>query len=201
MAEIFIEQERSTRRFHGRHTAVPGTPRWAVVAAYGAILSVLPSGLWRTAVGLGVPLGWSNAHLRLEHIPGDGTWYVISLTVLSVGAATLTLGLVYRWGEVVPRWIPVLGGWRIPPLVAVMPATAGALAVTALGVVSALRWDSVSGFADDPDSGWARFMAVCYAPALLWGPLLIAVTVAYWRRRHCAGSKSVGTTGRAHSQR
>jgi len=53
-----------------------------------------------------VPLGWTDAHLRLEHISGEGTQYIISLTVLSVGAALLTLSRVYRWGEVVPRWAP-----------------------------------------------------------------------------------------------
>ena len=31
---------------------VDGTPRWAVLAAYGTVVSVLPSAVWRTAVGL-----------------------------------------------------------------------------------------------------------------------------------------------------
>lgn len=104
-----------------------------MLAAYAAVLSVVPSGAWRTAVGLGVPLGWSEEHLRLERIPGEGARYVISLTALTLGAALLTLGLVQRWGDVVPGWVPVVGG-----------------------------------FADDPNSGWARLMALCYAPALLW---------------------------------
>ena len=60
-----------------------------------------------------------------------------------------------RWGDVVPGWVPVVGG-----------------------------------FADDPTSGWASLMALCYAPALLWGPLLAAVTMAYWRRRRSAGARS-----------
>ena len=173
-----------------RFTAVPGAPRWAVLAAYAAIVSVVPSGLWRTAVGLGVPLGWSDAQLRSQHIPGDGTRYVISLTGLSVGAALLTLGLIYRWGEVVPRWIPALGSRRIPPLVVVVASTAGALVVMDLGIASVVHWHNVSGFADRPDSGWATLMALCYAPALLWGPLLIAATLAYWRRRHRAETTS-----------
>lgn len=181
-------------RAHGRAIrqagVAPSAPRWAVLAAYGAVLSVVPSGVWRTAVGLGVPLGWSDEHLRLERIPGEGTRYVISLTALTLGAALLTLGLVQRWGEVVPGWVPVVGGRRVPTLLAVVPATAGALTVTTVAAVSAVHWDDVSGFADDPDSGWARLMALCYAPALLWGPLLAAVTMAYWRRRRSAGARS-----------
>lgn len=87
----------------GRLSAVPGTPRWAVVAAWATLGCVLPSSLWRISVGLGIPLGWSDAHLRLERIPGDGTFYVIRLSVASIVAAALTLGLIYRWGERVPR--------------------------------------------------------------------------------------------------
>ena len=60
-------------RAHGRASrqarVAPSAPRGAVLAAYAAILSVVPSGAWRTAVGLGVPLGWSEEHLRLERIP------------------------------------------------------------------------------------------------------------------------------------
>lgn len=52
---------------------VPGTPRWAVACAWTCVASVVLSALWRTAVGLGVPLGWSADHLRLERIPGPGT--------------------------------------------------------------------------------------------------------------------------------
>ncbi len=162
---------------------VPGTPRWAIVAAHACVVCVVPSGLWRTAVGLGVPLGWSEAHLRLERIPGAGTRYVIVLSATSLGAALLTLGLVRPWGEIVPRWVPVLGGRPVPLLAAVVPACAGGVTVTYLGVLSVRNWNQVSGFADRPDCGWARFMAICYAPALAWGPLLFAVTAAYWRRR------------------
>ena len=76
---------------------MPGTPRWAVAAAYATVASVLPAGIWRTLVGVGVELGWTEEHLRLERIPGYGTLYVITLTVLSIGCAALTLGLVYPW--------------------------------------------------------------------------------------------------------
>ncbi len=71
---------------------------------------MLRASAWRTAVGLGVPLGWSEAHLHLERIPGYGTFYVIELSVVSIVAAALTLGLVYRWGEQVPARVPLLGG-------------------------------------------------------------------------------------------
>jgi len=43
-----------------------------------------------------------------------GTVYVIWLSVASIAAAALTLGLVYRRGDHVPSWVPRLGGRRLP---------------------------------------------------------------------------------------
>jgi len=149
--------------------------------------SVVPSVIWRTAVGLGVDLGWNQQHLDLEQIPGYGTFYVIALSVVSLFAASLTLGLVRPWGERFPRWLPIAGGRRVPVLMAVVAAVVGASVVMTIGVMSIVHWDQVSGFADRPDSGWARLMAGCYLPALSWGPMLLAVTWDYWRR-HRTGS-------------
>jgi len=75
---------------------------------------------------LGVPVGASNEILREQYgFPGCGTAYVLGLTLILLGLGLLTLGLVQRWGEVVPRWIPVLGGRRVRPLAAVVrPAPA-----------------------------------------------------------------------------
>lgn len=166
-----------------RTQPVPGAPRWAVVAAWLTILCVLPSGIWRTLVGLGVDLGWSQAHLDLEHIPGSGTGYVLYLTVASLGAAGLTLGLVQPWGEVFPRWTPVLGGRRVPLALATGIAILGVTGTAYLVVGSIVNWSAVSGFGDRPRSGWARLMAACYLPATLWPVLLLAVTAAYVVRR------------------
>lgn len=164
-----------------------GTPRWAVATAYGAVASVVPSALWRTAVGLGVPLGWSEEQLRLQQIPGWGTAYVLALSILTIGAALLTLGLVHPWGHTLPRRVPALGGHRIPPALVILTATAGAVAVATISGLAVAHWDSVSGFADRPHSGPAILMLLCYLPALLWSPLLLATTWAYWRREK-AGS-------------
>ncbi|GAA0271258.1 hypothetical protein GCM10010302_06030 [Streptomyces polychromogenes] len=49
-------------------------------------------------------------------------FYVVGLSVLTEAPALLTTGLVSEWGEVVPRWVPLIGGRRVAPLVAVIPA-------------------------------------------------------------------------------
>lgn len=157
-------------------------PRWARRAAVLVVLTTVPSGIWRCALALGLPVG-VDENYRLEHysFPGWGTAYLFGLTLLLVGLALLTLGLVRRWGEVTPRWIPYVGGKRVPRLAAIIPAGAGAVALT-------LLWASVfSGVGEIFDvyglGGTARVVVTaCYLPLLLWGPLLAAVTVSYARR-------------------
>lgn len=172
-----------TTRAADRFTPVAGTPPWAAVAAWATVASVAPACIWRTAVGLGVPLGWSDAHLRLERIPGYGTFYVIWLSVASIAAALVTLGLIYPWGERVPRRVPLVGGRQFPVWLVAGVAVIGGLVVAGLVWLSIINWSQVSGFADQPTSGWSVLMAACYSLNVLWAPLLFAVTVAYVQRR------------------
>ncbi len=160
-----------------------GTPGWAVACARGAVASVIPSAVWRTLVGIGVPLGWSQEQLDLERIPGQGTIYVIALSVLSIAAASLTLGLVRPWGDRVPASVPGLGGRRIPTSLVVLLSGAGIAAVSWIVIGSIVNWSSVSGFAERPTSGWALLMLACYLPAALWPVLLAAATIAFVHRR------------------
>jgi hypothetical protein len=93
---------------------------------------------------------------------------------------------------VFPRWIPLLGGRRVPTKAAVIPATLGAVAVTVLwtaAFVADFLGVTLSG-EPTPENfptkagGWeAAIFYACYLPLLLWGPLLAAVTFAYARRR------------------
>ncbi|WP_248582968.1 hypothetical protein [Nocardioides sp. InS609-2] len=159
---------------------VSGTPRWAVWAAYGAILSVVPSAVWRSLTGFGLHLGTTQAWRDAQHLPGSGTVYVLSLSVLSIGAAALTLGLVQPWGERLPRW---LGGLRVPTWFAVATATLGAACVILICAVSVARWEHIIGYEGLPAPGWYELVTAAYLPAVLWGPLLLAVTWAYRRRR------------------
>jgi hypothetical protein len=156
--------------------------RRVVVAAHLTALTVLPSGVWRVVLGCGVTLGFARADLQADGIPGWGTVMVVGLTVLTEALALLTLGLVKPWGEIVPGWVPGLGGRRVPPAAAVVPATLGGVMLTfiwvfALAGVFTGRLDEITG------AGWRALMIACYLPALLWGPLLLWVTWHYHRRR------------------
>lgn len=60
------------------------------------------------------------------------------IPVLSGGAVLvmLSLGLVQRWGEVYPRWIPFVRGRRVHPRTAVVPASIVAVLVTTAGLAN-----------------------------------------------------------------
>lgn len=149
------------------------------VASWATFACVVPSALWRSAVGLGTDLGWSDDQLAQQQIPGTGTAYVLALSASTLLAAILTVRLAQPDGDRMPLWIPALGGRRVPRPVVAAIAFAGALTVTYASFSAVSNWSAVSGFADRPASAAARFMALCYAPALLWGPLLCAVTIGY----------------------
>ncbi|MFH8371012.1 hypothetical protein [Streptomyces sp. NPDC018031] len=169
---------------------VPGVSRTARWAARGAALTLVPTGLWRTAIAFGAPSGFKEGDmLHVANYPSRYSLYLIGLSVFAELVGLLALGLVQRWGEVMPPWVPWLGGRRIPPLAAVVPAATGALLVTLVSVAGASHWNSPDNMGGDlAPTGVAWWvMTACYAPLLLWGPLLAVATVAYWRRRRSHG--------------
>ncbi|MEV7911736.1 hypothetical protein [Streptomyces griseus] len=163
-------------------------PRWAELAARAVPWCVLPSGLWRVAVIIGMALGLLEGGTSIAE-----ETYMLALTVVSELLALLTLGLVRPWGEILPRRIPLVGGRRVPVAAAVVPAALGAFAVTAACVYFLLNTfvfhfhpEPMIGTDDkDPSgvmsTGWV--LVVSYGPLLAWGPLLGAVTYSYYRRR------------------
>jgi hypothetical protein len=116
------------------------------------------------------------------------------LSVVSECLALLTLGLVRPWGEVVPRWIPLLGGRRVRPAAAVVPALLGAAGL--LGLCAWSLYAQYAGLGEGLDGSPFQdvLLVVCYAPLLAWPPLLAAVTIAYHRRRRGQRTAAVERT-------
>lgn len=165
--------------------------RWAVCVA--VIVPVLYAAT-RWAWALGIPLGLSEEFLRRGQEMGLW-WAGAALATIAVGGAALTLGLVRGWGEVFPRWIPFLGGRRVPVWFAVVPASLVSVLVTAAGLMfvrltlAGTLGDSFNFFGDGEmalgGENWAAL-----APELLWpvwGFALGAATLAYYRRRGRCG--------------
>ncbi|MEU6165990.1 hypothetical protein [Streptomyces tanashiensis] len=160
--------------------ALPEVPRWARNAAMAAALTNVPSALWRLAIAVGIPVGLARSEYEVMDAPGWGSLALLGLSVASEVLAFLTLGLVRGWGEIWPRWIPYLRGRRVPVLAATTAAAFGAFATTTYGVL----YVYTTTHAEMEGSAWGIWlMNVLYAPLLLWGPLLAAVTVHYYRRR------------------
>ncbi|MEU6237147.1 hypothetical protein [Kitasatospora sp. NPDC047058] len=176
------------------HTTVPGVPRWVRTTAFAIPFTVLPSSAWRIATcTFHAPLDGGGPQAS-GNLPG---WlplelYVVLLSLVSEVLAFAAVGLTAPWGEVFPRWIPGLSGRRVPVAAAVLPAGLGATVLTVvppLFTVMVAGGRTLQGRALDDGVPLATHdwrtvvLAVCYAPLLLWGPLLAVVTVAYWRRR------------------
>nr|WP_079423043.1 hypothetical protein [Streptomyces katrae] len=188
--------ERIRAAWRAAHNPVAGVARWTRVMAYAIPLLVLPSSLWRVATGvLHLPLDGGEAAHGTGSLPlgVPPELYVVFLSVLSEVLAFTAVGLVATWGEVFPTWLPGLRGRPVPTAAAVAPAAIGATMLTvlwtALGIAivtgHTLRGDPLPSAFPTQSHDWrAALFTLCYAPVLLWGPLLAAVTAAYAWRRH-----------------
>lgn len=149
--------------------------RWGRVATIGAALCPLPYALlrmtWLTPWPVDLDPRFDESAVRVHGA---------SLGLAAVVGTVLTLGLIRRWGEVVPRWAPWLGGRRVPPMVAVVP---GGLVATAACMASpGFVLSSVESDGNGSGLGGV-LLGLLLFPFPVWGPLLGAAVVAYWLRR------------------
>lgn len=162
--------------------------RWGRWATAVAVAVPMLYALTRWAWALGIPLGISEEFLREGQV--IGLWAAgAALATLAVVGALLTLGLVQGWGEVFPRWLPLLGGRRVPPSLAIVPATLVGVLVTSAGLMF-WRMTLSGGFPLGDlelltlEDSWAAL-----APELLWpiwGVALCAAALAYHLRRRAS---------------
>lgn len=191
------------------HAPVPGVPRWARIAACAVPFTVLPASVWRIAVcTFHLPIAPDSVHAAgtSSGIPGlPLAVYVVLLSIASELIAFTAVGLVARWGEVFPRWVPLLRGRVVPPIAAVVPAAAGATVLTLLWTWTAVSFGLGRRVDGSRTTGatvlelhdWQGWLAVVsYAPLLLWGPLLAALTIAYRTRRHASSPTHGQLAGR-----
>ncbi|MEW9554138.1 hypothetical protein [Nonomuraea sp. NPDC050783] len=151
------------------------TPERGRVAVYVAVAVPLVYCVTRWAWALGIPLGVSPRFLAEGE---DGMWLAGAyLATFGAFGGVLTLGLIQRWGEVFPRWMPGLRGRRVPPLLAVVPAGFVSIIVTVAGLTY-IRWTVAGRFSV---AEWGAWLPECFWP--IWGAALAAATVSYYLRR------------------
>jgi hypothetical protein len=168
-----------------RQPSAAARPRvhWFIrLCAYAIPVCAFPSSLWRL----------------VEVVPDEdctrNAWesvYITTLSAVSMAAAVLCVGLVHRWGEVVPGWMPVLGGRTVSVRAATIAASAGTVVLAFL--LGGLLLSELLGAGSDvsapagcprpEDRSNHAWIKAAYAPLPLWPPLLAIVTVAYYRRR------------------
>jgi hypothetical protein len=153
--------------------------RWLRWIAHAAVLPPLPSGIWRLAMSVGVPVGWNH---NRGHFAWWAPLYAIVLGGFVEGCALLTLGFVKPWGLRAPRWLPLVGGRRVRAAAAILPATLASVFLTVTCVTSAFRWSHNMSYPVSPHGVAGTVMTAAYAPLLAWGPLLAIATWGYWLR-------------------
>jgi hypothetical protein len=170
-------------------------PRWANRLAHAIPFMVLPSGLWRLGLVAGSSMGVLDDQGQPVYLHGFGeSVYVVFLTVFSEAVALTAFGMVRAWGEVVPRWIPFIGGRRVAPYAAIIPATLGGLSLIAIWTY-AFRDVFTGDFLPFSSDAAAILMLTCYGLLNLWGPALLVLTWAYYRRRVRGLSRVPGRAG------
>ncbi|GAA1850880.1 hypothetical protein [Myceligenerans crystallogenes] len=104
-------------------------------------------------------------------------WGLLLSGVAWAGFA-LTLGLIQRWGEVFPRWVPVLAGRPVPVAAAAVPGgfVAATLCFSAVPMLVA--------FAEQGEF-WA---GVFTFPCWYWGPALALAVWGYVAHRRGSGA-------------
>ncbi|MEV0290151.1 hypothetical protein AB0H36_38990 [Kribbella sp. NPDC050820] len=115
----------------------PGVPSWAPAAAHVIALCTIPSAVWRIGIIVRFPAGYDEGWIeRSELNTLHGALYLLFLCVLSEALALLAFGLIQRWGDTYPDWLPTrFAGRPLPRLIAVIPAAASSLALTAIWTI------------------------------------------------------------------
>jgi hypothetical protein len=154
--------------------------RWGKWATAIAVAIPLGYAITRYAWALGIPLG---VRQQLLDDLGTAVYAGAALATLAVAGAVLTLGLVQRWGEVFPRWIPRLHGRTVPIGIAVVPAWIVSVVLASAGLMfvrlaaTGELAENLPGTSDDI-AGWLPEM---FWP--VWAAALTAAAYAYWLRR------------------
>lgn len=148
--------------------------RWGAAAAWLAAVAPLPYAFTRLAWSLGIPVGTSAEVLRSA---GRSLWFPAgALALVAIAGSVLTLGLARSWGEVMPRWLPIVGGRRVPPFLAVVPASVVGVLVFAAGL--GVARDTLR---QGPDA-WSA-MSLVGLVWLVWGIALATAALGYHYRR------------------
>lgn len=171
--------------------------RKAQLITYIAALAPIPYAITRFAWAMNIPLGVdTNFPEEFSRINSAARLTEWVFGFLCVGGSILTLGLIQKWGEVFPRWFPLIGGKRVPISLAVIPAFIVALPVTTAGFIFTFEFLSLTLHFTTTDSIILEQLWGAVGPMVFWIPwgvfLGLSAIAYYYRRRgrcsHCGRS-------------
>jgi hypothetical protein len=191
---IYIRRSGEACLYCGRHDRPEGwqspdqAARWGRTAVYISLVAPVVYALTRYAWALGIPLGMSGEYLRRGQ--ETGTWTSgLFLANFGLVGAVLSLGLVQKWGEIFPRWMPGLGGRRVPITLAILPASLAAVLLVGGGIgiwagLPQMAGNAAAAGAEGLSLFWE--LTVQVGPTLLfpvWGLALAVGALGYYYRR------------------
>ena len=156
-----------------RWTTPRAARRWGRWAVYVASAAPVPYEITRIAWYLGIPLGIPAEFEQMMRDTPGMLEIGLACAVASIGGGVLTHGLIRRWGEVYPRWVWFRAGERVPPALAIIPASIVAIVLIPAGVMNIRMGIEPAAWATNaPGMLW-----------IVWGAALGAATYAYHLRR------------------
>ncbi|GII05766.1 hypothetical protein [Planobispora takensis] len=121
----------------------PAPPRVRVLAYAGAA-AFLPYAAMKTTWALGGTFAGVSGAQALATMERNGAsevtltlerWGIDATALLAALGTFLILGLVRPWGQIFPRWTPVLRGRRVPRWLPLTPALIGAATLAPYGAI------------------------------------------------------------------
>jgi hypothetical protein len=168
---------------------------WSVAACLLPVLGfTLPHLLWW--------MGFGMSAQELQEIRADigHPVYMAAIVLAPAAGGLLTLGLGHRWGQQFPSWVPVLGGRRVPRMLALVPAAMVTVALVVYGCIGLWMIGSdlaagavtVSGLAEE----WIGLLTEIVFVA--WGVALGLAALGYHQvtRPRCAECDVLAGAGR-----
>lgn len=151
----------------------PRLRQWTYAAATIPIAGfTVPHLFWTFGVPLGIP-----SDMLDDAANSLGLAEGLTLSLAPMIGSALTIGLICRWGQVLPAWVPLIGRRGVPPMAALIPAATIALALTCYGIIGLVIMahalaTGASSWADFVE-GWA--VNLTEVVFLVWG---VALSVA-----------------------
>lgn len=209
LATVATARRTSDRSPAGRARAAAASRRWeraGRVATYVAMLAPVPYAVIRLCWSRGWAVGAPEPFVEwLLLTQPENRWIEPVLAGMALTGVLLTSGLLRRWGQEFPGWLPGLGGRQVPLWLPLGLGGSAAMAVWSFGrgmLLGRLGVDLPGGL--DAHQAWGMSVSgweywgvdgLAWALFPLWGISLGVALVGYYHRRRLLERPAVRNHG------